>query len=206
MKRKGFDEVCEDFSPFSLSAPASKIRRLDGDLPFMEEQCIPLVIEQQPPEEEMRGLTSNEAFSPPAWNEERALVVYRPPEAHLSYSFKIDPKLFGNLKNYKYWPENSNAVVIEEAEEHNQSSSHNCLAIVPWVSSQVPVTGEVVQISSSGNERVEEQMEAEGSDAVMEIEEDLQPGDAGFGSNTSKPWHHYIISQAMQNTSAPLLW
>ncbi|KAE8657966.1 hypothetical protein F3Y22_tig00116976pilonHSYRG00207 [Hibiscus syriacus] len=41
-KRKNIDQVNDDFSDFSLSSPATKIRRLDADLPpIIEEDSFP---------------------------------------------------------------------------------------------------------------------------------------------------------------------
>lgn len=41
MKRKDLDQVSDDFSDFSLSSPARKIRRLDAELPPIMEDDEP---------------------------------------------------------------------------------------------------------------------------------------------------------------------
>lgn len=207
MKRRDLDEVYGDFSDLMFSAPATKIRRLDAE-PFTTS-----VLGKELPDEEMSaaaaavldarsGLT--EAVSPSPLNEERALVMYRPSDAHLASPFKINPKLITSLKHYTFWPRNPNMLVEEERVEEAQSPANKCLAVVPWVLSHAAVTRRVMEALASGNELIEEPMEAEGAaHASMEIEEENGESDnTGVGAQDSQPWQqHCLTPQLLQSNS-----
>nr|CAD1824888.1 unnamed protein product [Ananas comosus var. bracteatus] len=122
MKRKDLEEVFDEFSEFSLSSPARKIRRLDAELPpIIEEEdlAVPLDIEQQP--QLMKEEASVPAMvigsgpvvedGPPTLptlpsNEERALVLYKPVEGQLLFgpggsnvSFRVSSDFLYGLKS-----------------------------------------------------------------------------------------------------------
>ncbi|KAL0922191.1 hypothetical protein M5K25_006160 [Dendrobium thyrsiflorum] len=151
------------------------------------------------------GLT--EAVSPSTLNEERALVMYKPPDAHFASSLKINPKLITCLKNYTFWPRNPNMLV----EEDLQSPTNNCLAVVPWVPSHVSVARQVMEALASGNELIEEQMEAEAeaeaAHTFMEIEEENRESDiSGVGAQGNQQWQqHCMTPQLLQNNST-IMW
>lgn len=80
----------------------------DSELPLISNNQEPFTTSVhgiQLPDEEMSaavmdgrsGLT--EPASPSTLNEERALVMYRPSDAHMASSFKINPKLITGLKS-----------------------------------------------------------------------------------------------------------
>ncbi|KAL7189929.1 hypothetical protein ACSBR1_039543 [Camellia fascicularis] len=102
MKRKDLEDVNDDFSDFSLSSPARKIRRLDAELPpiMEEEEADHAEVQKLAPEEaedvasninnmnmeELGGLPSNHPHNESEIeneneneNEERALVLFNPP-------------------------------------------------------------------------------------------------------------------------------
>lgn len=79
------DQISDDFSDFSLSSPATKIRRLHGELP-------PIVEEHEQEEHE------------PLPNEERALVLFKPFLPHSpdynnsSFSLTLNSDLISQIK------------------------------------------------------------------------------------------------------------
>lgn len=214
MKRKDLDEVNGDFFDLLLSAPATKIRRLDAELPLIvenHERFTTSVLGKELPDEEMcsavvlegsSGLT--EAILPPTLNEERALVMYKPPDAHFASSLKINPKLVTCLKNYTFWPRNPNMLVEEECGENMQSPTKKCLAMVPWVPSHATVTRQLMDVFATGNELMEEPMEIEGAaHTSMEIEEENGESDnTGFGAQGNQQWQqHCMTPQLLQSNS-----
>ncbi|KAI0518878.1 hypothetical protein KFK09_006315 [Dendrobium nobile] len=217
MKRKGLDEVYGDFSDLFLSAPATKIRRLDAELPLISDNIEPFTTSVLGkgllPDEEMCGAVLDErsglteAVSPSTFNEERALVMYKPPDAQFASSLKINPKLITCLKNYTFWPRNPNMLVEEQPEEDLQSPTNKCLAVVPWVPSHVSVTRQVMEALASGNEPIEEQMEAEAAHTSMEIEEENRESDiSGVGAQGNQQWQqHCMTPQLLQNNST-IMW
>ena len=81
LKRKDIDLVNDDFSDFSLSSPATKIRRLDAELP-------PIIEEEEPFVE----------------NHEKAIVVFNPLPHHQlrspsTLSFSLNPDLISGFKS-----------------------------------------------------------------------------------------------------------
>ncbi|KAJ0985193.1 hypothetical protein J5N97_003549 [Dioscorea zingiberensis] len=177
MKRKDVDEVSDEFSEFSLSSPARKIRRLDADLPpIMEEDeaAVPHVFQQQR-DQQMRSKAPEfdavveDVPAIPA-NEERAIVLYKPVDSPLLLSpsssntcYTVSSDLFPDLKNQVFWRQNSNLSTVREV------GMDNSLAVVPWVS----------------RGRLEEEcMDAkEDEGSSMEVEEvDEQTASTGFGS------------------------
>ncbi|GAA0164807.1 oxygenase [Lithospermum erythrorhizon] len=94
MKRKDFEQVNDDFSDFSISSPARKIRRLDAELPPINEEEVMEVpiIEHYEPELDFgnnvervgggrggsgRGIVIEELPND-LENDERAIVVFNP--------------------------------------------------------------------------------------------------------------------------------
>ncbi|KAH0458987.1 hypothetical protein IEQ34_011801 [Dendrobium chrysotoxum] len=213
MKRKGFDEVYEDFSDLSFSAPALKIRRLDAELPPIMEERGPIersVLEPQLLKGDMgdavldvASVMKEEVF-PPTVNEERALVLYKPVHSHYVPSLKMDPELISGLKDPAFWPGYQN--LVEEAfVEEQQSSSINRLAVIPWVPSHLSAPG--LEVSSSENGTIAEVMEEGADGESMEIDGDHgQLVDAGFGSGSVRQWQqHCMIPEHTHITSTPIL-
>ncbi|XP_077238575.1 uncharacterized protein LOC143879833 [Tasmannia lanceolata] len=225
MKRKDLEEVYDDFSDFSLSSPARKIRRLDAELPpIMEEEdpVMPQDLNPPLPEESIKGsipqlaVEMTEAMPSLHLNEERALVLYKPVKTPLlessgssNLSFSVHTDLLQGFKNRYFWSGNSNLITEAAGEE----ATNDCQAIIPWVPSQLPVTQET---DDSGMEiGLSEPMEAEEVGATtMEVEEDTMTGrqevreSGGMGEGLQQ-WHqqHCMTTpQLPPNTSTPLMW
>ncbi|XP_020592286.1 uncharacterized protein LOC110032855 [Phalaenopsis equestris] len=218
MKRKDFDEVYGDFSDSLISAPATKIRRLDVELPLIaenQEPIFPSILGKERPDEEMSSAVMDvrsgliEAVSPSTLNEERALVMYHPPDAHMASYFKINPKLISCLKNYTFWPRNPNMLVEEEVEEEMQSPAKKCLAVVPWVPPHADVTRQVMEAFASGNEPNEEPMEAEDAEATtnMEIEDENGVSDiSGIGVQANQHWKQHCMTPQLPQSNSTVMW
>ncbi|KAJ7973700.1 DBH-like monooxygenase [Quillaja saponaria] len=212
MKRKGLDEVSDDFSDFSLSSPARKIRRLDAELPpIMEEEEpeIPLVYHQPLPEEQVSGRVGGpvieELPSVPA-NQERAIILFKPVnvaplQSPSNFSVSVDSNIISGIKDQYFWSSHGR-VKPAEKEASSEDANNDSWAVVPWVPSQfLPTPSTEVT-----------QMEPEGmGEALMDIEESIdQPTCDGIttGIQGLHQWQqqHCMIPQLPQNTSTPITW
>ncbi|XP_068643840.1 uncharacterized protein [Aristolochia californica] len=231
-KRKDLEEVYDDFSDFSLSSPARKIRRLDAELPPImeeEEHMIPPVFEQPMPEEQPRAFVVLEEMPPPPSNEEeRALVVYKPVNAPYlqspttsGLSFKVLTELIPDQMFWSGW--SGHPEVIKDAENEERETSKRCLAVVPWTPSNIP-TGQAIEDPASTN-TISERMEAEAGEATsMEVEDEnnsfFVQGRAGGSTggaetvmvldrteNPQQQWQqHCMAAQLPPNTTTPVMW
>ncbi|GFS43745.1 hypothetical protein Acr_00g0086680 [Actinidia rufa] len=230
MKRKDLEEVNDEFSQFSLSSPARKIRRLDAELPpIMEEKepKVPLVFEQLgvsdehlPSHMEFRGSSGPviEELPTESENEERAIVLFKDVNTPLlrspsNLSVTVNSDLFSGIKNQIFWTSQYNAAKSAEDEAtrpaSNNRATNGCLAVVPWIPSQFPQT--------SGTEapqtEVSELMESEDMGATtMDIEENdvSEPGQerqfVGMNEGFHQWQQHCVIPQRPQNTATPIVW
>ncbi|XP_022754029.1 uncharacterized protein LOC111302370 [Durio zibethinus] len=189
LKRKDIDQVNDDFSDFSLSSPATKIRRLDADLP-------PIIEEE-------------ESFPE---NQERAIVLFSPPpllRSPSTISISLTSELISGFKNQYLQASDMQLADFEEAEtEESKKGTEGCLAVVPWVPSQIPSVenrdGEV-EVAESMEMDVEENNS--GDSARMEQGHGYEFG----GFNTSEGLHHWpqqhcMIPQLPQNPFTPITW
>ncbi|CAK9329906.1 unnamed protein product [Citrullus colocynthis] len=196
IKRKDLDQINDDFSDFSLSSPARKIRRLDVGLPpIIEEEEPPeiAVLSKEPliPENFVVGgnglrieeLPDASTVSPSAYamedrpsgdNHERAIVLFKPVNTSFlqssPLSVSVDSDIISGFKS-EFLRENryDGRLKFDEDDEEMGTENKN-LAVVPWVPRlQVPASTnmEVPQ------EEAPQLMEAEeAGEATMEIEED----------------------------------
>ncbi|XP_059636925.1 uncharacterized protein LOC132279027 [Cornus florida] len=230
MKRKELDRVNDDFSDFSLSSPARKIRRLDTDLPpIMEEDEpeIPLVFQHSMPQtqhlsdsmEKVGGPVIEELPCEPV-NEERAIVLFKPMNSPLmqspsNFSVSVSPDLITGFRNQVvFWSKESNPIKTaeDEAAANGNTATSECLAVVPWNPSQFPP-----RQNEAPHAQASELMEAEEMEATtMDIEDDNIPteqvqGNEFGGANVTEGLHHWpqqhcMIPQLPQNTSTPVVW
>eukprot|EP00262_Sarcandra_glabra_P000563 TRINITY_DN1066_c0_g1_i1.p1 TRINITY_DN1066_c0_g1~~TRINITY_DN1066_c0_g1_i1.p1 ORF type:complete len:251 (-),score=62.44 TRINITY_DN1066_c0_g1_i1:223-975(-) len=193
MKRKDLEEVNDDFSDFSLSSPARKIRRLDAELPpIMEEEepGIPLVFEQHVPEISLQNSAQQsidvmtEAMTSLPLNEERALVLYKPVHTPLlqvqslpssNLSFTVNSNLVPGFKSEFFWSGHQNMLMEMEKEaasiNKRPTVTDNCLAVVPWAPSQLPFH-QGNEVSAAVGIGLSDPMESKEGEAFMEIEEE----------------------------------
>ncbi|XP_068638104.1 uncharacterized protein [Aristolochia californica] len=211
-KRKDLDDVYDDFSDFSLSSPARKIRRLDAELPPIveEEPMIPPVVDQPIPEEQPRDSVVIEEMQPPSPNEERALIVYKLANAPSLQSpttsgllFKVHKELIPGFNNRVFWSGHPELIIDADSEE--TVSSKKCLAVVPWTPSKIP-TSQVMKDAAPAN-NLSELMDAEAAEATsMEVEGEENSFYALGKENPQQQWQqHCIAAQLPQNASTPVM-
>lgn len=210
MKRKDLelDEFSDDFSDFSLSAPARKIRRLDAELP-------PIMEEEEAAVEDLE-LSPN--------NEEMAIVLFKPVNAPFiqhspsNLSFSVDSELISGFKKDQFLQKRqSGPINSADEEEASNAATRGCLAVVPWVPSQLPPMPATQMEAPEASEL----MEAEETGATtMDIEEDYNNPGIGQvhpsvnvcgempGSEGLHQWQqqHCMMPQFPQNTSTPITW
>uniref|UniRef100_A0A1J3HE96 Uncharacterized protein n=1 Tax=Noccaea caerulescens TaxID=107243 RepID=A0A1J3HE96_NOCCA len=159
MKRKDIDRVNEEFSDFSLTSPARKIRRLDVDLPpVMEEGGVDMAMQE----------TEAEQIESIPVNEERAIVLFKPLLYHQPSSsgqLFVDSDLISGFRN-RFFRDASRAVDNNDEDE----TSNKCQAVVCWSPSMIgnfqqPRTLEIVELDETGEDAVMDE-------AAMEVEED----------------------------------
>ncbi|XWS73293.1 hypothetical protein CRYUN_Cryun02cG0115800 [Craigia yunnanensis] len=201
LKRKDIDQVNDDLSDFSLSSPATKIRRLDADLPpiMEEEECFPE-------------------------NHERAIVLFNP-LLHHNNNFitpllrspstlfvSLNSGLISGFKNQFLRESDMKSADYDGPKSHQSNkATEGCLAVVPWVPSQIPSLE-----SSDGELEVPESMEAD----EMDVEEsnsnnirmEQEHGYEFGGLKPSEALHHHwtqqncTIPQPPQSPFTPITW
>lgn len=227
------EEVNDDFSDFSLSSPATKIRRLDGELACMseeEEMEVP-IIEHYEPEVDFRNNTRTiegggsrrgilvEELPPDYQNQERAIVVFKPsdsslPPAPSNFSVRLSPELISGFRNRLMCTYQESAPVWQAdngATERDEKygTTNNCMAVVPWV--QSAACNELSYQSDTSD-----MMDAEGVETTaMEVEDSNatfnRPSVREPGTVLNEGIHHWqqqhcMIPQLPQNTSTPIVW
>lgn len=232
MKRKDLDDVNDEFSDFSLSSPARKIRRLDAELPPIieeDETEMPLELEHgvsRGMEEHLQPPVIEELPTVPD-SEERAIVLFKPvnntfPQSPSSFS--VDPHVISELKNKGMWSTGSGPIVqlADESDDNKSkdaSESSKCLAVIPWIpSKQLHQTHE----PDAGQGMVSESMDTdEMVGATMEIEDSVPHSSLGqqrpFEDNgmmmlgnegVQHQWQqpHCMFPQPLENTTTPIVW
>ncbi|KAG7610812.1 hypothetical protein ISN44_As05g029160 [Arabidopsis suecica] len=215
MKRKDIDRVNDDFSDFSLSSPARKIRRLDVDLPpIMEEEEIDLP---------MQDTVAEEIELEPV-NDERAIVLFKPLhyQQPSSGNVFVDRHLISGFKNRFL-----HDVSIADDNQYEDERLNKCQAVVCWNPSQStysqsigtfqqPRTLEITELDETGEDVVMD-------DASNEIEEDTgsaslsfpqqgqqqeQEHTYGFGLHPWQQAQNCMIPQLPQvsATPTPITW
>ncbi|XWS52295.1 hypothetical protein CRYUN_Cryun11dG0056000 [Craigia yunnanensis] len=196
LKRKDIDQVNDDFSNFSLSSPATKIRRLDADLP-------PIIEEE-------------ESFPE---NQEKAIVLFNPILLHNPHllrspstlSISLSSDLISGFKNQFLQASDMKFAGFDEAKtEQSKKATEGCLAVVPWVPSQIPSVE-----SRDGELEVPELMEADEMD-VEENNSDNARMEQGHGYEFGGlkqneglhhwPQQHCMMPQPSQNSFTPITW
>ncbi|KAL8168067.1 hypothetical protein V2J09_009566 [Rumex salicifolius] len=226
LKRKELelDHLDDDAFDFTISCPASKIRRLDADLrPTVEvgETDMNSQFEQQPfsgiyssggGESRSRGLVIEEL--PPDENQERAIVLFKPintPIYRSPSSYVVDSNLMSSIHNNSLWEINpkSSRYVVEEGSEPDEQ-----LAVIPWIPAQQMHHVQPLEVSEM---EVSEPMDAEEMGTTMEAEDNMVgPGlqstnefDQPNWSHTEtlQQWQqqHCIFPQLPQSTTSPII-
>lgn len=224
LKRKDLEDVNDDFSDFSLSSPATKIRRLDAELPpIMEEDefDIPLGFGKLIPQEnfandlrKVRGPIIEELPVEPE-NEERAIVLFKPMNTSLlhspsAFSLSVDSDLISGFKNQAPWSRHSNPLKPskgEETQDDNEGPTKECMAVVPWVPSHYLPQGTDFSEPMEAEETGPTTMDIE-EDSIVGLEQ--RPGNElngpGVGEGLHQWQQHCMVPQPPENTSSPVVW
>ncbi|CAA7057914.1 unnamed protein product [Microthlaspi erraticum] len=186
-KRKEIARVNDEFSDFSLSSPARKIRRLDSNLqPIMEEDV------------DLPPIMAEEEIQSAPVNEERAIVLYKPIQPHIF----VDGKLISGFKKRFL---HDAAVGDDHFDDDDETNKQQ--AVVPWNQSQfLGSTGTFEEPSEP------EIVELDGEDEMMEeAAMDVEEESSSSGCRVSLPqWQqqqlHCMIPQFPQTSSTPISW
>ncbi|CAL1357594.1 unnamed protein product [Linum trigynum] len=226
-KRKGIDLdfARDDFSDFSLSAPALKIRRLAAESlpPIMEEEgaeVVPAMYEADSPMVSMEDTVPPLPPSAETENLERALVVYKPANFHRPYyspsslSVALDSGILSGFTRDQFLRSEIRPVQEDEAEAvgsyKTAANGGGCRAVVPWVASSQ---------HSFGNQMRDFQAEAPESDetgvASMDVEESNGHGSIEQGQHFGsiggddglRQWQqHCFIPELPPSNQTPVTW
>ncbi|EFH60003.1 hypothetical protein ARALYDRAFT_319360 [Arabidopsis lyrata subsp. lyrata] len=179
MKRKEIDRVNNDFSDFSLSSPARKIRRLDLDLPPIME------------EDEIKSVPVNE---------ERAIVLYKPLHHYHQPSNEhlfVDRDFISGFKNRFL----HDGAVADDLCDDDDEEKRKQQAVVRWDRSQFqPFEPEITELDGE---------DAMMEEAAMDVEEaslPQQPQLTGGLLQWQQQQHHCMIPQLPQTNSTPISW
>lgn len=227
-KRKAVDQVNHDFSDFSLSSSATKIRRLDyAELaPIMEEDEHQLEDESHMPPPPFTQQQETPLGVGEVENEERAIVLFNPNNTILQSSpstFSLTPHILSRLKGdrdlwSKHLLNNSSAQQGEDTtlEEQDDDISDQCLAVVPWVHSHLSPPPRVQQIDASETMMMEAEQQFEQEIASMDIEQqeecnnngcatsgNEQRAATGFGGPSGVGFHQWQQQHCMVPSQLP---
>ncbi|KAL5052757.1 hypothetical protein RYX36_033439 [Vicia faba] len=196
LKRKAtgpLDQISHHFSDFSLSSPATKIRRLDAEL-------TPIVEEEE----------KNEPLTVP--NDERAIVLFKPSlQSSPSFSLTLNSDLISQIKNNQVsWSKQCDSDYYDNLVEQNDKNDRR-LAIVPWVpqSSSADDNNNTNSIELMEADEMGEEQEDEG--AMMDVEQEQQQDNDSSSFNYPTMvegfQQHCLLPQIIpQNTSTPITW
>ncbi|XP_051114338.1 uncharacterized protein LOC127239976 isoform X2 [Andrographis paniculata] len=230
LKRKGLEDVTDDFSDFPLTSPARKIRRLDAGLPPIieeEESDIPIEIENWHPNEQSYDINSTggikiEELPDEPVNEERAIVLFNPNNTNpllqtpSNFSVSIDPSLVSGLKNQVLWSNQPNHWTpsrepTPDDGDDSTASSNGSLAVVPWVPSTL-VSAQTSSNSTPAEPYTSEMMDTQEMDeaAAMEVEDNYPANQTGQSSMENPVEHqfhqwqqqHCVLPQPPPSTAA----
>ncbi|KAG7578893.1 hypothetical protein ISN45_Aa03g030580 [Arabidopsis thaliana x Arabidopsis arenosa] len=178
MKRKEIDRVNNDFSDFSLSSPARKIRRLDLDLPPIME------------EDEIKSVPVNE---------ERAIVLYKPLQQYHQPSNEqlfVDRDFISGFKNRFL----HDAVVADDLCADDDDEKNKQQAVVRWDQSQFQsFEPEITELDGE---------DAMMEEAAMDVEEPSLPQQQKPGGllQWQQQQLHCMVPQLPQTNSTPISW
>ncbi|CAJ2676355.1 unnamed protein product [Trifolium pratense] len=200
------NHITDDFSDFSLSSPATKIRRLDAELP-------PIVEED------------DEHLDAP--NDERAIVLFKPIlHSPSSYSLTLNSHLISEIKNNQLsWSKQCDS----STDYYDDNNNNRHLAIVPWVPQASTSSSHNFEDSEYRNSntnpmelmeademgQVQEEEEEEDGAAMMDVEQEVNNNSSStFNYPTMLNLHqqvdgfqqHCFLPQIPQNTSTPITW
>lgn len=199
-KRKGEDapELWLDdggaASGFPVSSRATKIRRLDAEVPppVVPELCAPPPPPQPVAEVQMRG-EEVPVIAVPAPNEERAIVLYKPDDAARNlllgplrpeFPLRVSPDWIHGLKSTALREASEHRALFEELAMDETSN----LAMVPWV--PVPSNSQEASTSAAATATTTTEM-MDTQDTSMEVEQDGGSGGSHLAAAGEAPYYQW---------------
>ncbi|XP_027343624.1 uncharacterized protein LOC113856136 isoform X2 [Abrus precatorius] len=192
-------------SPISLS-----LLRLPRFAVSLDAELPPIVEEEEPL---------------PLPNQERALVLFKPPS---SFSLTLNSHLISAIKNNQYpWSKQRDSDCDRLIESQSREENNGELALVPWVPSPSSRFTVVDDDSENSNAELMEADETEGVGSMMMDVEEEDAGGAGNSTALDSTMHyptalnlhqqqhqgiteglqqHCFLPHFVQNTSTPITW
>nr|CAB3453828.1 unnamed protein product [Digitaria exilis] len=225
LKRKGAEAPQPWLGVDGFPLPATKIRRLDAEVPPVEHAVgVPraepgAVVAPQPFVAEAAPAVAV-SVAAPAVNDERAIVVYQPAEAARNLlegplrpapSLRVNPNWIHGLRSTMLQEASNHRTLFEELAARDENL---ILAVVPWAPTQI--YGHAA--SSSAAAAATEMMDAdqEGDGASMEVEHQPAPPAGGVLQGAvfqQQQWltQHCVAPQQLQLPAAsyqpsPVTW
>ncbi|KAL2481872.1 hypothetical protein Adt_34838 [Abeliophyllum distichum] len=181
-----------------------------------------MTLEQLVPEQSSgrsRGSLVIEEMSSMPGNEERAIVLYNPTNSPFlqspsNFLVYVNPQLISGFKNQVLGSSQSNSWRLANDEAlMDDKNSGECLAVVPWVPSQLPSAPPDGIPPQSDNSEIMDAEEAE--ESRMDIEDNdigveqrnLDEADGLSSNECLHQWQiqHCMIPQPSQNTTTSIL-
>ncbi|RCV12311.1 hypothetical protein SETIT_2G258900v2 [Setaria italica] len=211
LKRKGAEAPQPWLDVDGVPAPATKIRRLDAEVPPVEPAVgapldqpgasVPprpfVVVEEVGMSGDMAPQAAAVGVGAPVVNDERAIVVYQPAEAARNLlqgplrpgtSLHVCPDWIHGLKSTMLHEASNHRALFEELAARDENLH---LAMVPWAPAQIHAH---THAGSSSAAAAAEMMEADqdSDGASMDVEHDVegQPTPAAGGALQGEAFHH----------------
>ncbi|CAN6174850.1 unnamed protein product, partial [Urochloa humidicola] len=200
LKRKGAEAPQPWLDVDGVSVPATKIRRLDAEVPPVEHAVgAPLLqpgASVAPQPVQMSGDVAPPvaavSVAVPAVNDERAIVVYQPAEAARNLlegplrpgaSLRVSPDWIHGLRSTMLQEASNHRALFEELAGRDENLN---LAMVPWAPAQVHARA----FSSSAEEMVDADQDGDGSSMEVEHQPTPPAGVALQGEAFQHQHHH----------------
>ncbi|XP_017255707.1 uncharacterized protein LOC108225373 [Daucus carota subsp. sativus] len=207
-KRKAVDQFNHDFSDFSLSSPATKIRRLDHVelAPIIEEE------EEEPLQHEDEEQRIATEAGVDVENEERAIVLFNPANPFIHSpppTFSLTPHILSRLKGQSHLSNLFNRSSSSNQDEETDTAlddgviiSNQCTAVVPWVKSNLSPC-----LPSSGLDASESTMmeaDAENQQEEVATSMDIEQGyNAAVSSGNATEYEGHFHQWQQQHCMVP---
>ncbi|KAK1417038.1 hypothetical protein QVD17_26160 [Tagetes erecta] len=230
MKRKDVDEVNDHFFDFTLSSPATKIRRLDAELaPIIDEQealnsmacgqSIPFQDNFMEQSMEDVPIAIDELSNSVPVNEERAIVLFNPNnntpllQTPAPFSISTDSHFISRFKNPVIWSnglDTLRSLAADESQKQDDNSGviNGCLAVVPWVPNQSQHLA-TPEFNASGAQ-TSDMMDSDAMDVEDNHNTQPMPKHNHVTPSATQDWsqwqQHCMVQQPPSDFSTPITW
>ncbi|PAN13151.1 hypothetical protein PAHAL_2G317400 [Panicum hallii] len=217
LKRKGAEGPQPWLDVDGVPAPATKIRRLDAEVPpvgpavgapLVETGAsVPFVVEDVRVSGDVAPTPAAAVgLAAPAANDERAIVVYQPAEAARSLlqgplrpgpSLRVSPNWIHGLRSTMLHEASKHRALFEELAARDENLN---LAVVPWA----PAQDHAHAASATGAEMMDADQDGDG--ASMEVEHDVEgrPTPQAGGAVQGEAFYHQQHCVAPQQVQLPV--